>query len=75
MEAEIPYGDIPDFPLSTVETHAGKLLLGRLGGRPVVAMEGRFHATRGTPPAGDFPVRVMHALGRAPWWCRTPAAG
>ena len=47
VEASIPYEQIPGFPLSTVETHAGRLLLGRLGNRPVVAMQGRFHRYEG----------------------------
>jgi purine-nucleoside phosphorylase len=64
IEAEVPYGEIPDFPLSTVETHAGRLLLGRLGGRPVVAMQGRFHRYEGYDLRQvTFPVRVLHALG------------
>lgn len=63
-EAVIPYEEIPGFPLSTVESHAGRLLLGRLKGRKVVAMQGRFHRYEGyTLQEVTFPVRVMHALG------------
>lgn len=62
--ASIPYEEIPGFPLSTVETHAGRLLLGRLGKRTVVAMQGRFHRYEGYGLAEvTFPVRVLHALG------------
>jgi purine-nucleoside phosphorylase len=64
VEAEVPYAEIQGFPLSTVETHAGRLLLGRLGGRPVVAMQGRFHRYEGYDlQQVTFPVRVLHALG------------
>ena len=63
VEAEIPYAEIPHFPLSTVESHTGRLLLGRLGGKPVVAMHGRFHRYEGyTLQQVTLPVRVMLAL-------------
>jgi purine-nucleoside phosphorylase len=64
IESSISYEQIPGFPLSTVETHAGRLLVGRLGNRPVVAMQGRFHRYEGYGLAEvTFPVRVMRALG------------
>ena len=64
LEASIPYEEIPGFPLSTVESHAGRLLAGRLGGKPVVAMQGRFHRYEGYDLRQiTFPVRVLHALG------------
>lgn len=66
IEAEvvIPYSEIPHFPLATVESHTGRLLLGRLAGRRVVAMQGRFHRYEGyTLQQVTFPVRVMRALG------------
>ena len=60
----IPYQEIPGFPLSTVESHAGRLLIGRMGTRAVVAMQGRFHRYEGYDLADvTFPVRVLHALG------------
>jgi purine-nucleoside phosphorylase len=64
VETAIPYEEIPGFPLSTVESHTGRLLLGTLGGKPVVAMQGRFHRYEGyTLQQAAFPVRVMRALG------------
>jgi len=64
VAAAVPYESIPGFPLSTVESHAGRLLLGELGGKPVVAMQGRFHRYEGYSLAQvTFPVRVLHALG------------
>ncbi|WP_308639076.1 purine-nucleoside phosphorylase [Paenibacillus silvisoli] len=60
----IPYHDIPHFPISTVEGHAGELLIGKLSGRPVVLMRGRFHLYEGYgPDLTAFPVRVMKAIG------------
>ncbi len=64
VEATLPYEDIPHFPASTAVSHAGNLVLGRLEGATVVAMEGRFHAYEGySYQQITFPVRVMKALG------------
>jgi purine-nucleoside phosphorylase len=64
VEVTVPYEEIPHFPLSTVETHAGRLLFGTLGGKRVVAMQGRFHRYEGySLQQVTFPVRVMRALG------------
>lgn len=60
----VDYADIPHFPLSTVESHKGKLIFGTLGGKKVVAMQGRFHYYEGyTMQQVTFPVRVMKFLG------------
>ncbi|WP_123041229.1 purine-nucleoside phosphorylase [Cohnella candidum] len=60
----VDYGDIPHFPVSTVEGHAGKLVFGRLEGQPVVAMQGRFHYYEGySMQEVTYPVRVMKELG------------
>lgn len=62
--AIIGYPEIPDFPVSTVESHAGRLLCGTLAGKRVVAMQGRFHRYEGyTLQQVTFPVRVLRALG------------
>jgi purine-nucleoside phosphorylase len=64
IECEIPYSQIPHFPLSTVESHSGKLILGRLAGKSVVVMQGRFHYYEGySMQQVTFPVRVMKYLG------------
>lgn len=60
----IPYTDIPNFPVSTVEGHSGNLIFGRLGDRRVIAMQGRFHYYEGYDMKQvTFPVRVFKALG------------
>ena len=60
----IPYGEIPNFPISTVEGHKGQLIFGKLGKKYVMAMQGRFHYYEGyTMKEATFPIRVMKALG------------
>jgi purine-nucleoside phosphorylase len=64
IDEVISYETIPHFPVSTVESHSGKLILGRLSGRRVVVMQGRFHYYEGyTAQQITFPVRVMKVLG------------
>jgi len=64
VSARVGYEQIPHFPVSTVESHAGRLLFGHLGGKAVVAMQGRFHYYEGyTMAQVTFPVRVMKELG------------
>ena len=63
-DAVIPYGELPGFAPSTAPGHAGRLVVGTLAGRRVVAMQGRLHFYEGiTAAAAAFPVRLMHALG------------
>ncbi|MFZ5553359.1 MAG: purine-nucleoside phosphorylase [Bacteroidota bacterium] len=63
-ETAIPYESIPNFPVSTVQGHSGKLIFGKLAGKNVVAMQGRFHFYEGyTMQQLTFPVRVMKMLG------------
>ncbi|MDR1633185.1 MAG: purine-nucleoside phosphorylase, partial [Dysgonamonadaceae bacterium] len=61
---EIPYEKIPNFPVSTVTGHHGNLIVGELGGKPVLAMQGRFHFYEGYDMKQvTYPVRVMQLLG------------
>lgn len=64
IELSISYSDIPNFPISTVEFHAGKFIFGKLAGKSIVAMQGRFHYYEGySMKQITFPVRVMKFLG------------
>ena len=64
IRAEFNFKDIPNFPVSTVESHYSKLLMGYMHGKPVIAMQGRFHLYEGySPLAVAFPIRVMQQLG------------
>ncbi|MCD8235449.1 MAG: purine-nucleoside phosphorylase [Prevotellaceae bacterium] len=64
IEQEISYTEIPNFPVSTVEGHSGKLIFGKLGGHDIMAMQGRFHYYEGySMKEVTFPVRVMYELG------------
>jgi purine-nucleoside phosphorylase len=61
---EFPYSEIPNFPVSTVEGHSGKLIMGKLGGKDILAMQGRFHYYEGySMKEVTFPIRVMYELG------------
>ena len=64
IETAIRYQDIPHFPISTVQTHIGRMLSGNMNGCPLIAMQGRFHLYEGyTPLEVTFPIRVMQQLG------------
>lgn len=64
IETAIRYQDIPHFPISTVQTHIGRMLSGNMNGCPVIAMQGRFHLYEGYRPVDvTFPIRVMQQLG------------
>jgi purine-nucleoside phosphorylase len=64
VEQTIPYQDIPHFPQSTVESHKGQLITGRIGGKKVIVLQGRFHYYEGyNMQQITFPVRVLRALG------------
>jgi purine-nucleoside phosphorylase len=64
VEVSLPYTTIPEFPVSTVQGHGGNLIIGKLGGKNVIALQGRFHFYEGyTMQEVTFPIRVMIALG------------
>ncbi|MCB0727390.1 MAG: purine-nucleoside phosphorylase [Ignavibacteriae bacterium] len=64
IKSEINYSEIPNFPVSTVESHSGKLIFGTLSGKKIVAMQGRFHYYEGySMDEVTFPVYIMKALG------------
>ena len=72
----IPYKEIPNFPVSTVEGHSGNLIFGRLGTKPVMAMQGRFHYYEGYDMKQvTFPVRVMKELGIETLYVSNAAGG
>ena len=76
VEIALPYGDIPNFPVSTVKGHKGQLVFGKLGGKNIVAMQGRFHYYEGwSMQEVSFPIRVLKFFGHSPsgfiqcgWW-------
>jgi len=64
IEKKIPYAKIPNFPISTVKGHSGKLIYGKIGSKKVLAMQGRFHFYEGwTMQQATFPIRVMKFMG------------
>lgn len=64
VSSSVPYSDIPHFPVSTVESHAGEMIFGEISGKKIIAMKGRFHLYEGySPYEVSFPVRVMQLLG------------
>ncbi|MBW8769569.1 MAG: purine-nucleoside phosphorylase [Gemmatimonadetes bacterium] len=72
----IAFGDVPGFSAATVAGHAGRLIVGRLAGRPVVALAGRFHMYEGHPAEqAGFPIRVLHALGARTLFVSNAAGG
>jgi len=72
----IAFGDVPGFAAATVAGHAGRLIFGRLAGRPVVALAGRFHMYEGHAAAqAGFPIRVLHALGARTLFVSNAAGG
>lgn len=76
IKKELNYKDIPNFPVSTVEGHSGKLIFGELGGKYIMAMQGRFHYYEGYDMKQvTFPVRVMKALGVSRLFVSNAAGG
>lgn len=72
----VPFAEVPGFPSATVPGHAGAIVSGKLSGRSVIALAGRFHMYEGLPPQlAAFPVRVMHALGADTYFASNAAGG
>jgi purine-nucleoside phosphorylase len=73
---DVAFADVPGFPSATVVGHAGRVIVGRLAGRPVVALAGRFHMYEGHDAAlAGFPARVLHALGARTLFVSNAAGG